>query len=161
MATIRDALNLGVLEEFRLPFYEPRPALRPLYIAAVFYDEVDAAEDLHDAGRGKGGRSRFEHLLQTFVDFRCEKRPLVGDLRRLQPTRLGLWKMHPPLLRMFGWVPEPHQFVVVNFARIEDCHGPGSVVDQRRQAVLEFAKAHKLENTIRKEDHLALFPAHT
>lgn len=161
MATIPEALGSKVLEEYRLPDHESREPLRPLYVAGRFFDEVDAADDLFIERGSIGGRSQFEHLLQAFCDFRCSLRPLVGDLNRLMPTSLGVWSMHCPGLRIFGWVPAPHQFVAVNFARDEHCHKPNSIVAQCQKAVLQFARQHHLDHTISKGDRLALFPPRT
>ena len=158
MATIADALRSKLIEAFALPEIEGRPPLRPLYVAGELFDWVDGDERLHRPNGGKGGRTRFELLTQTFCDFRCAARPLVGDLDRIRPTNNGIWSLHSPCVRVFGWVPAPHRFVAVYAAHVEDCHGPASVVDEMRGKVLAFAGRHGLRDTIHLGDKLALFP---
>jgi hypothetical protein len=159
MATITAALNAGVLHEFRLPDHEGRDPLRPLYVASQLFDWIDETDELYEENWGPrtGGRSMAEHLSQTFCDFRCDRRPLVGDLHRVQPTRKGVWKIHSPGLRVFGWVPDPHGFVAVTAAFSKDTHGPQSVVDQSIAKVIAFAKQHKLHETFVRRDRSALF----
>ncbi len=113
MATIASALRDKVLEEYALPEYEGRQPIRTLYVASELFDWVDVTEQLYveNWSQQHGARTRFEHLQQMFADFRCDKRPLVGDLNRVQPTRNGLWKMQCPGLRVYGWVPSANQFV--------------------------------------------------
>lgn len=158
MATIRDALNARLLEEWPLPDTESRSPRRPLYIAGELYDWVDNAQDLYRIKANEGGRSRYEHLLQAFADFRCDARPLAGDLHRVIPTSDGIWKFHPVGLRVFGWVPAPHAFVAVRIGRTEDCHGPRSIANALRKDVLAFAIRHGLQGTIQPGDASALFP---
>jgi hypothetical protein len=160
MATIAGAVTAGLLEEFRLPDHEGRDPLRPLYLAAGLFDWIDETDELYeeDWSKESGGRSMAEHLAQTFCDFRCAKRPLVGDLRRVQPTKKGIWKIHSPGLRIVGWVPFPHAFVAVKGAFVSDTHGPPAKMDQLVSDVLAFAQRHKLSETIKMGDSRALFP---
>src|SRR5260221_8152569 len=53
----------------------------------------------------------FDHLEQTFCDFRCSPRFTAGDLKRMMPTAKGIRTMRPPKLRIYGWCPKPHAFV--------------------------------------------------
>lgn len=162
MTTIQAALRSGVLEEFRLSEWERRDPLRPLYVAGELFDWVESNEDLHIAkwGNRTGGRTRYEHLEQMFNDFRCDVRPLVGDMNRVQPTKQGIWKMQCPGLRIFGWVPAPHSFVAVapEFADATHGKGAGARIDELVRDTLKFAADHGLESTIIKGDRLALFP---
>src|SRR5262249_12511547 len=120
MATIVDAVAAAVLEPFELPDWELRLPVRPLYVTPEFVDWADDSPQLHDKKLAIGGRILFEHLLLTMCEFRCAKRPQAGDLRRLIPTKNGLWKMHPPGLRLYGWCPAQHSFVIVTGALESD-----------------------------------------
>ena len=159
MATIHSALQAGVIHDFRLPSTENRDPLRPLYLADEVFNWVDETDGLHDPkwSSNSGGRSRYEHLMQTFSDFRCDERPLVGDLTRLTPNKRGVWSMHSKGLRLFGWVPEPHAFVGVRLALIEHAHGPTSIVNDLMNEVVAFAKDNGLYHTIKFGDRRALF----
>jgi hypothetical protein len=160
MATIHSALSAGVLEEYRLPGHDSRTPRRPLYVACALYDELDKTDALFvkNWSSRNGGRTRSEHLHQMFSDFRCHVRPLTGDMNRVQPTRKGVWKMHCPGLRVYGWVPEPHSFVAVTFALIEDAHGPNSLTNDKVKTVLKYANDNALDKTIMFGDRIALFP---
>lgn len=162
MATIASAVLAGILHEHFLEAPETRDPRRPLYIADVFYDWVDGREDLHATNwhRESGGRSRYEHMQQAFADFRCNARPIVGDMRRVIPVHQRVWKIVSPGLRIFGWVPAPHAFVAVCAADAADTHGTGggAVTAQKMQDVLNFAAAHDLTGAMLGGDHLACFP---
>lgn len=159
MATIAQALERGLLHEFRMPDHDGRAPVRPLYIADCFYDWADHADELHERNwhRHHGSRTRFEHMVQAFADFRCDPRPLVGELNRICPTSKGVWKIQPPGTRIFGWVPRPHAFVVVHGALDTETHGRGNVIRQRVADVIKFAKDNRLERTILRGDRIALF----
>lgn len=161
MATIHSALQAGVIHEFRLPSTECRDPLRPLYLADDVFNWVETTDGLHDPkwSPKSGGRSRFEHLMQTFADFRCDQRPLVGDLTRLMPNKKGVWSMHSKGLRLLGWVPEPHSFVGVRLALTEYTHGAASTVNDLMNEVVAFAKAQGLHHTFKSGDRSALFPS--
>ena len=163
MATISGALSLGVLTEFRLPDHDGRAPLRPLYIATQLFDWIDGTDELYveNWSRRDGGRSMAEHLSQTFCDFRCAARPLVGDLNRVSPTSKGIWKIHSPGLRIFGWVPVEHAFVAVVPAFSDNVHGPNSTLTQAVADVVAFAKNNGLQGTIKRGDRSALFQAAT
>lgn len=159
MATILSALRLGIIEEYRLSEHEAREPRRPLYLASEFFDWVEETDELYDVGWSprSGGRSRFEHLQQMLADFRCDQRPLVGDLNRVMPTRQGVWKMQCAALRLYGWVPARHSFVGVKAAFSEHVHGKGSQTDQIVEDVLAFARRHDLLRTMNRGDRIALF----
>ncbi|WP_324695457.1 hypothetical protein [Novosphingobium sp. RL4] len=160
MATIDDALRSQVLHEFALPDHEGRIPRRRLLLASALFDWVDETDELYETHWDKawGGRTRFEHLQQTLADFRCDERVLVGELNRVVPTKRGVWKIHSPGLRLFGWVPSVHEFVAVGAALAADVHGPNSAVKIHVQQVLTFARTHRLEGTIKMGDRRALFP---
>jgi hypothetical protein len=159
MATLADALQTKAIELYRLPDHEGRDPIRPLYVASTLFDWIDETAELYEEDWAKqtGGRTRFEHLEQAFADFRCDKRPLVGDLTRVQPTKKGVWKIHSSGLRTYGWVPEPNSFVAVKIAFSDDIHGPENLTDQMVFEVIEFAKTRGLHHTFKMGDKSALF----
>src|SRR3954465_6394968 len=109
MATLSDIVAKGVLDPFELPQWESRLPIHPLYVAGTLFDWVAATADLQTQKIGR--RTLFEHLEQTFCDFRCSARPPAGDLRRMTPTKHGIWKLHPPGLRVYGFAPSIRTFV--------------------------------------------------
>ena len=163
MATIAGALATGALTEFRLPEHEGRSPVRPLYVATELFDWIDETDELYvkDWSDSPGGRSIAEHLSQTFCDFRCDLRPLVGDLNRVTPTAKGVWKIHSPGLRIFGWVPDEYGFVAVISAFNSSVHGPNSKVGEAVSGVISFAKSHGLHETFKRGDRRAFFQAAT
>jgi hypothetical protein len=104
----------------------------------------------------------FEHLLQALCEFRCGKRPAgAGDLRRLMPTKNGVWSFHTVGLRTYGWCPKPHSFVAITGALERDTKLDKELNDKKRAEVLSFAAANGLVETIKLGDALALFPYET
>ena len=158
MATIAEAVAKGVLEKVPLPEWEKRQPIRMLYATPEFLDAIECDEGLHDTSNKSGGKSLYEHLWQMLRDFRCAKRPGAGDLRRMEPTKKGVWTMRPTKLRLYGWVPAPHSFVIVDWAYETETKDDKSLNDKKRDAVLMFIKTSKLENTKQLGDILALFP---
>lgn len=163
MATILSALRLGVVDEWSLPETEGRPPLRPLYVAGELFEWVDATDALYleNWSKRNGGRSRFEHLEAAFADFRCAQRPLVGDLNRVRPTKKGVFSLHCPGLRVFGWAPDVYSFLAVTAALSDDAHGRESIVNQKVKEVLAFAEDRGLSETIQYGDRSALFQKKT
>jgi hypothetical protein len=157
MATIEDAVKAQVLEPYALPQWESRLAIRPLWISYVFWDWADK-DELHDIVHGIARRTLFEHIEQMFCDFRCSERFSAGDLRRILPTKKGVWKMHPPRLRIYGWCPAPHSFVVVGGAFESDTKNDKKLNDKKRDDVLSFITANQLQQHVLIGDHLAIFP---
>ena len=147
-----------MLKEHRLPDYAAQTPIRPLFIAGEFDDWIDAQPGIFDPKNGSGGRSRYEHLEQTFIDFRCDRHPLVGDLRCLMPSHKRVWSMHSPFFRILGWVPAPHQFVAVRGVHIAQAHGANSQIDETRESVIQFAELHLLKDTMMPGGALELFP---
>lgn len=158
MATIKNALDKGILETFTPPEWEPRLAIRPLYIVPDFFRAADDTPVLHDMAFAISRRTLFEHMLMALCDFTCEKRYRSGDLRRLMPTRKGLWSMHAPGLRIYGWAPAQHQFVAVTFATEEATKKTRGLNDQKLKEVEAFISEHGLGRTILRGDINAVFP---
>lgn len=159
MATIIEAVAKGVLEVFELPATEGRLSTRPLYVTEGLLDWGDYTNALHDKALALGGRTLFEHLLQTLCDFRCSQRPAqVGELKRMMPTSKGIWSLHSPGLRIYGWCPVAHSFVAVTGALESDTKRDRTLNDKKRNEVLSFANTNGLIGTIKLGDVLALFP---
>jgi hypothetical protein len=161
MATIQDSLDNGVLKLFELPDFESRLPINPLYYPLAFEKWIAATKELHDTAYAVGGRTLLEHLVLTLCDFRCSERPGAGDLRRMMPTKYGVWKVHPPDLRIYGWSPSPRSFVVVTGALETDTKTNTKLNDQKRDEVRKFIKDHDLSNHIVYGDILAIFPPKT
>jgi hypothetical protein len=128
-------------------------------VAASLFDWVDNTESLHDPRLAIGGRSRFEHMEQAFIDFRCSERPGGGDLRRMQPTSKGIWTMRPTGLRVYGWCPEVHMFVAVTAALAEATKDDSKLNDRKRDEVETFIAQNRLRETVKRGDYSALFPS--
>jgi hypothetical protein len=158
MATIAEAVAKGILEKVALPEWEKRQPVRMLYAAPQFLDSIECDAALRDASKKSGGRVLYEHLWQMLCDFRCAKRPGAGDLRRMEPTKKGIWTMRPMKLRLYGWVPALHSFVIVDWAYEAETKKDKSLNNKKRDAVLGFIKTNKLEETKLLGDILALFP---
>jgi hypothetical protein len=158
MATLEDAVKAQVLELYRLPDWEQRLPIRLLWVAYELWDWTDNTGALHDMALGVGRRTLFEHLEQTFCDFRCSPRFTAGDLKRMMPTAKGVRTMRPPKLRIYGWCPQPHAFVAITGALEVDTHSDKKLNDKKRDEVLSFMKIHKLEHLVLRGDNLAVFP---
>lgn len=158
MATIDDVAAAGKLATFQLPDWETRLPIRPLWVTPELLKWADNSPELHDGALAVGGRTMFEHLLLTFCDFRCSDRFHAGDLRRMLPNKKGIWKMHPPGLRIYGWCPGQHRFVAVTWALASETKSDRSLNDQKRDKVLKFIAEQKLAHTIVRGDILAVFP---
>jgi hypothetical protein len=158
MATIEDAVTGQVLEPYRLPDWELRLPIRPLWVALTLWDWIDGKDELHSIGHGVGRRTLCEHIEQMFCEFRCAPRFPAGDLRQMIPTTKGIRKLHPPKLRIYGWCPAPHEFVAVTAAFELDTKADKSLNGKKRDEVLNFIKANKLGHLILKGDNLAVFP---
>ncbi len=158
MATIRDVLSAGFLEPFPRPYWEDRPFVRPLYIAMDFDDWMDNTFELHDQNLSVGKRTLYEHLEQFLSDFCCSPEIHASELKRMIPTANGIWKMHPPKLRVYGWCPAKHTFVAVTGALESHTKlGPG-LNNAKRKIVRDFIKRHKLQGTVLQGDFREIFP---
>lgn len=159
MTTIAKAVQSGILEEFMLPPWELRDAVRPLYAAPEFFEWADGTASLVDARRAIGRRLLHEHMEAMFSDFRCAERPGGGDLRRIRPNNFRVWKMHPPGLRIYGWFHRPREFVAITGALETETKTDRTLNDAKRDAVLTFARAHGLAETMLKGDLRAILQA--
>jgi hypothetical protein len=158
MATISAAINKGTLDEFKLPEWELREPLRPLLVSPELFQWVDENERLVDGTLMIGGRTPFEHLVQSFCDLRCSERPGAGDLKRMTPTKHGVWKLHPPLLRVYGWFYEPFHFAAVSAALLADTKTDKRLNDQQRDYVRRFLSRNQLTETVLLGDHREVLP---
>lgn len=153
---INNALSAKVLEEYVMPGWEGRQPVRPLYAAGKLFDWFDNEPRLFDRRLGIGGRDRSEHLLQFLNDMRCDDPLRASDLKRVEPTRSRVWKLHPQGLRIYGWFCEPGVFVAIEGALVEDTKNGSGLNNVKRKAVETFASKHGLENTMLKGDHRAI-----
>ncbi len=159
MATILEAVRNGVLEPFEIPDWERRLPERMLWLTPALWDQIDNEPRAHIASAKLGGRTPYEHMDSMFTDFRCGERALGhSEIKRMNPTSSGVWEMHPPGLRVFGWCPEPHAFVAVSLAIVEDLKADSKLYDKHRDGVIAFAKAQGLSSTLTLGDYRALFP---
>lgn len=148
MATIDAALTAGVLEYLHKPAWEMRAIKRPMCFANEFIDWVDNKSELYDTKRAVGGRDLYDQLELFLWEYQCCDRPTAGDLRRVMPVRDGVFKFHPPDLRIYGWFYQPGGFVAVAGALAEETKGGSGLNDIKREEVLNFAARHELAGTI-------------
>jgi hypothetical protein len=158
MATIDTAVATGILEVVPLPPWETRQSIRPLWATPSFLDLIEDAPEFHNEKNLIGRRTLYEHLWQKFSDFRCSQRPSPGDLHTMMPTKKGIWKMHPPGLRVYGWCPGKHSFVAVTYALEGDTKTDKTLNDKKRDAVLKFIHQHGLAETVKYGGYLEVFP---
>ena len=160
MATIEDALASRAIVAFEVPSWDRRLPLRPLWVTPDLLSWADDKRELHEKAFARGGRTLFEHLLTMFCDFRCAEHcpPHAGDLKRMTPTKFGIWKMHPAGLRVYGWCPNKFQFVAVTALMESETKANKRINSEKLDEVRMFIKKHKLESTIKRGDILAIFP---
>lgn len=160
MATIDDIVRARILEAYDLPDWESRQPIHRLWIAREFWVEFDATDDLHEIQSDLGRKTIGEHIELTLNDLRCSKRPAAGDLRRMMPNTDGIWKLHPPKARIYGWCPFPESFVAVTLALEADTKdkSKGNVNNAKRDQVKEFIRTHGLGKYVVLGDILAIFP---
>lgn len=159
MATILDAARRKVIEPYEVPEWFDGLPVRPLYLAPDFWDWIDNEARAHKIESALGRRSRCEQMEIMFSEFRCGSRAIGhAELKRMTPTSGGVWKMHPPGLRVYGWCPGPHAFVAVCGAILEDVKAGKTLNDLHRDRVLDFIRTAGLASTIQLGDYLALFP---
>jgi hypothetical protein len=158
MATVEDAVAGKVLEPYPLPDWELRLPIRPLWVAFELWDWIDGKDELHEMGLAIGRRTLFDHIEQTFCDFRCSPRFPAGDLKQMMPTKHGVRTMRPAKVRIYGWCPKQHAFVAVTGALEIDTKTDKTLNDKKRDEARNFIKTHKLEHTILRGDNLAVFP---
>ncbi len=158
MATIDNMIASGALKLFDLPSWETRLPLWPLYIATEFEEWANLTPELVNPAEKIGGRFLVEHLAQCLCDFRCSRRPPAGDLRRMMPNKKGIWKLHPPGLRLYGWCPKPQSFVVVTGALEIETKKNKKLNDDKLLQVVNFIKTNKLQACVVIGDINAVFP---
>lgn len=158
MATIPDIIAKGELKPYELPDWEARLPINPLCYTPALEKWIRATEELNDPTMKIGGRTMLEHLDQTFCDLRCSDRPAAGNLRRMMPNRHGIWKLHPPGLRIYGWCPAPRSFVAVTGALESETKTNKKLNDKKRDEVRAFIKLHDVGAHIVRGDILAIFP---
>jgi hypothetical protein len=152
MATLQEAIAANAIVAFQVPDWEPRQPLRLMWVTPALLSWADDTPALHNDAHSVGGRTLFEHLLTMFCDFRCAERCPP------HATRHGIWKMHPPKLRVYGWCPGQHQFVAVTAALESDTKSDKNLNERKMREVREFLTKHKLEKTVLRGDVLAIFP---
>lgn len=155
MATIEHLAANQILEPFEIPDDVDRLPIRRLYLCVELSEWIDGT--LVYEKKLKAGRTAYEHLEQFFIDFRCNKSVHGGDLKRVLPTAKGTWKMHPPMLRVYGWVPEPHCFVAICAALEAETKKNKNLNDLCRNKVLDFIQQHKITSVLHG-DFLNAFP---
>jgi len=96
--------------------------------------------------------------MQMVCEFQCSQKVHAGDLRRMLPTKHGIWHAYPPGLRLYGWCPAQHAFVAVNGALEADTKAIRGLNDQKRDEVRQFIAAHHLQGTVVRGDIRAVFP---
>lgn len=144
MATLEQIIKAQELESFGLPEWESRLPIRSLYVARQFVAWVNKTAELRSCHSAIGNRLLIEHIDQMLADYRCSARPAAGDLKRLMPTKHGIWKMHPPGLRLYGWCPAPHKFAVVTGALEIETKRDKTINNKKRLEVLSFIKKYNL-----------------
>jgi hypothetical protein len=155
MATIADAVARLALEPFPLPDWERRLPIRPLWVNPEFWDWAVGKPELETK---EGGKTLYEHMEQMFIEFRCAEAFGTGDLRRMVPNRSGVRKMHPPKLRVYGWCPAPHRFVIVCGALESETKADKSLNDRKHDEVLDFIRRNDLAAHVLLGDARAVFP---
>ena len=156
MATLSDIVAKGALAIVPVADWESRLPMHALYWTPDLATWVTTTAELHTSK--VGGRTPFEHLQQTVADFRCSKRPPAGDLRRMMPTKHGIWKIHSVGLRIYGWFPALRTFAAVTAALEKDTKRDPRLNDRKLDDVRQFLKKHELEGSVQYGDILAIFP---
>jgi hypothetical protein len=145
LATIAN-LRATVLVPFNIPTDVDRMPIRLLHMSRELDGWIDGTL-VYDE-RMMGRRTAYEHLEQFFIDFRCDEVWHASELRRMIPNTSGVWSMHPPLLRVYGWVPEPHSFVAICAAFEADTKKDKTLNDKCRDRVLTFIDGHQVTDIV-------------
>jgi hypothetical protein len=135
-----------------------RLPVRPLWMTQDLVSYVDGT--LVYYSQIVASRTASEHLEQFFIDFRCNVVIHADDLRRMRPTSAGVWSMHPPMLRVYGWVPRPHAMVAVHAELEDDTKRDPTLNDKCRARVLDFVRLHGITEIV-VGDFLNAFPKAT
>jgi hypothetical protein len=156
MATIAAAIAKLALEPFSLPDWERRMPIRSLWLCPEFWDWAVRPElQVKD-----GPKTLYEHMEQMFCDFRCSEIFGAGDLRRMLPNKSGVRTMRPPKLRLYGWCPAAHQFVLVCGVLESQTKTDKSLNDRKRDEVIDFIRRNELGAHVLLGDASAVFPPH-
>lgn len=158
MATLDHILSQGGLVPFELPDWEVRLPIHRLFVTPGFQHWAKETPRLHDLAHGKAKRTMHEHLQQTLSDFRCSERPSAGDLKRMMPTKHGIWKLRSHGIRAYGWAPKVRTLAIVTGVLEADTKSDKSLNGAKLKEVLGFIKANKLENELIRGDIRAVFP---
>jgi hypothetical protein len=152
MATVYQLLRSGDIERYQLPQWETREPIRELYGIPELFDWVMENPIMQDESDKKGGKDRLEHLQALFSEFRCDKQPGGGNLRRVNPSGEGVFKLQPYGARVFGVFIEPKVFIGVCAIVSEEGHGKNAkqTYTEMRTQVLNFVKKHNLQDEILK-----------
>ena len=159
MATINDLVRARSLKLYEPPdWWTGGSPVRPLWYTEGFSEWVDTTEELHDTAAGEGGKTLGEHMDISLSEFRCAKVLHSSELRRTQPTRNGIWRILPPKLRLFGWCPWPHAFVLVAGALETQTHADPQLTDRKSAEVVDFIRENGLQNQMVLGDFTHAFP---
>jgi len=161
MATIDEVVLSGVLEVYEVPDWESRLPINRLWVSRDFWTEFDAMDGLHDNPFAGSRRTIGEHIEQAFCNFRCGERPGAGDLKCMVPSGKGVWKLHPPGARVYGWCPFQRAFVAVTVAVASDTKTDRTLNNRKQRVVSDFIRDNKLQQYIVRGDILAVFPPPT
>ena len=74
------------------------------------------------------------------------------------PGKKGIWKMHPPALRIYGFCSANQSFVAVTWAFEVDTKKDKELNDKKRDEVLKFIKDNDLEGAVQYGTYDAIFP---
>ena len=74
------------------------------------------------------------------------------------PNKYGIWKMHPPKLRVYGWFPAPRTLVVVGGALELETKADKNLNRCRMGEVRNFIRTYGLDKYVVRGDICAIFP---
>jgi hypothetical protein len=132
--------------------------VRPLYVTPGFWTWVDNTPEIHQPVKANASRTIFEQIELMLIDFRCSPRPLgASELKRMTPTNHGVWKLHPPGARLFGWVPEQDCLVIVSAEREAIIKSNPLTYGQHKAGVQHFQRTHGLSHWVVRGDYRAIF----
>jgi hypothetical protein len=159
MSTIAKCVRNGQLELYDVPSWEHRTPIREAYVDPALWQWVDAQDEPFFTPQARlGRRSSYEHLLIMLNDFRCAERPPgAAELKRMLPTGRGVWKLHPPSLRIFGWVPEADRFVAVCARTEAELKHDSALYQEALDTVVRRRKSMGLDSDYINGDYRAIF----
>lgn len=158
-ATISKVVRSGHMEMFDVPEWHHGMPMRPLYVASTFWKWVDGCDALHVIPTKGSRRSIWEQIELHLAELRCAERPPGADeLRRLTPTRSGIWKLHPPGARLYGWFAKPHTLILVGGATEKETKLNKSRNASEMKNVSAFIAKHDFKAHIVRGDYRAVYP---